>query len=305
MSELPLLLFCNSPLQPSAPDWSFEGEVAGAHAAGFETKLFDFEALVEGDAGRALARVPAAGAKRPLAYRGWMLRDVDYVRLYDALVAKGYTPVTTPAAYDEAHYLPFAYPLLEAETAQTVWSDGDDLDAAWAAARLLGPGPLVVKDFVKSAKHRWREACFLPAGFDRPAFDAVCSALREDRGEHFAKGFVFRQYMPLRERGTSMLGAPVHDELRLFYWRGELLPLPAYDALPGGRPSLGRFDALARRFQSPFLTIDVALDGEDRWRVVESGDGGVSGVPPALDDADFYQALAEAMRALPPNAKAR
>ncbi|MCU0686621.1 MAG: ATP-grasp domain-containing protein [Polyangiaceae bacterium] len=302
MSELPLLLFCDNPLQPSAPDWSFDGEWAGAKAAGFETKLFSFEELVAGQAGRALARLPAAGAARPLIYRGWMMRDADYARLYEALVAKGYAPVTSPAAYDEAHYLPFAYPLLGADTAETAWSHGDDLDAAWAAARSLGPGPLVVKDFVKSAKHRWREACFLPDAFDRTAFDAVCSALREDRGEHFAKGFVFRRYLPLRERGVSALGAPLHDELRLFFWRGELLPLPPYDAPEGGRASIERFGETARRFRGPFLTIDVAIDESGGWRVVESGDGGVSGVPPAISDATFYEALAAAARARPPEA---
>jgi ATP-grasp domain-containing protein len=294
MSELPLILFCSHPLRPAAADPTFEGEVAAARAAGFDTQTFGLEALLAGEAGRALARLPPADAPRPLIYRGWMLRDVDYARLHGALAAKGYEPVTSPAAYDEAHYLPFAYPLLEAETAPTAWSYGDDLDAAWRAARSLGPGPLVVKDFVKSAKHRWREACFLPDASDRPAFDAVCSALRADRGERFEKGFVFRRYLPLRERGTSMLGAPLHDELRLFFFRGGLLPLPVYDDAPGGRAQFERFGAIARRFQSPFLTIDVALADDEHWLVVESGDGGVSGIPPAIDDASFYAALGEA-----------
>jgi hypothetical protein len=297
MSDLPRLLFCANPLRPRAPDSTFEGEVAAARAAGFETEVFGLEALVAGEADRALARVPRAEPPAPLAYRGWMVRDVEYRRLYEALVAKGYAPVTSPAAYDEAHYLPLAYPLLEGETAKTAWSHGDDLDEAFRAAASLGPGPLVVKDFVKSAKHRWRDACFLPDASDRRAFDAVCSALRAERGERFEKGFVFRRYLPLRERGVSMLGAPIHDELRLFFWRGELLALPAYDALPGGPASLARFAELARRFRSPFLTIDVALADDGRWLVVESGDGGVSGIPPAIDDATFYAALAAAMRA--------
>lgn len=296
-NALPLLLFCNDPRRPFAPDSVFDGEVAAARASGFETKVFSLEALVDGNADRALSRVPKAESPTPLVYRGWMTRDITYRRLYDALVAKGYTPQTSPEAYDEAHYLPFAYPLLEGETAETAWSYGDDLDAAHRAAMSLGAGPLIVKDFVKSAKHRWREACFVPDAGDRQAFDAVCSALRTERGERFEKGFVFRKYMPLRERGTSMLGAPLHDELRLFFWRGELLALSAYDDLPGGRASLDRFSALARRFRSPFLTLDVALTNDERWLVVESGDGGVSGIPPSLDDAAFYTALADAMRA--------
>ena len=41
-------------------------------------------------------------------------------------------------------------------------------------------------------------------------------------------------------------------------------------------------ESVARRFASPFLTLDVARDDEGGWIVVESGDGGVSGLPLSL-----------------------
>jgi hypothetical protein len=37
--------------------------------------------------------------------------------------------------------------------------------------RPFGDAPLVLKDYVKSQKHAWDEACFIPSASDRKAFE--------------------------------------------------------------------------------------------------------------------------------------
>jgi hypothetical protein len=48
---------------------------------------------------------------------------------------------------------------------------------------------------------------------------------------------------------------------------------------------------VAKRFSSPFITVDVAHLIDGTWSIVEVGDGGVSGLPIGLEPERFYGAL--------------
>ena len=63
---------------------------------------------------------------------------------------------------------------------------------------------MVVKDFVKSAKHRWEEACFIPAGASREKFASVVSAFVRICGESLNRGLVFREFVDLMPVGKDM-----------------------------------------------------------------------------------------------------
>ena len=52
-----------------------------------------------------------------------------------------------------------------------------------------------------------------------------------------------------------------------------------------------RWKRIANRFKSPFITIDVAFLTDGSWKIVEVGDGGVSGLPTGLDPERFYVSL--------------
>ncbi|MFO0660151.1 MAG: ATP-grasp domain-containing protein [Polyangiaceae bacterium] len=151
----------------------------------------------------------------------------------------------------------------------------------------------MLKDHVKSAKHRWRDACFLPADITRERFDEMLRTFIEARGSLIERGFVFREILPLKTRSTSMLGAPVHEEIRLFFWRGHALDLDTRSAIDD--ECLEKLSKIAQRFSSPFVTIDVARTIDEGWAIIETGDAGVSGIPPAISDHDWYRALAHAL----------
>jgi hypothetical protein len=69
-----------------------------------------------------------------------MLTGDQYAALYGALLDRGYALVNDPAAYEEAHYLPLAYPALAGETPQTVWTDRADVGEAWSCTSSCGTG---------------------------------------------------------------------------------------------------------------------------------------------------------------------
>lgn len=268
------------------PDPDFAAEVDAARDAGFVCRFFDFDALRAGEP----YRLPEGSG--PLLYRGWMCRDTEYAALHARLVDAGWTPVTTPAAYDEAHYLPLAYRHIVDETPRTRWIEGADEDAAWTLYDAeFRRGDALIKDWVKSAKYRWREACFLPAGTDRTRFAEVFAAFLTERSTLFEKGVVLREFHPFRELRTDMRGLPIHEEYRLFFWDGQPLVLPDVLLPPGPEAEMARWQSIARRFVSRFLSLDVARDEGGAWKIVETGDGGVAGIPGSIAPHAFYRAL--------------
>jgi hypothetical protein len=293
------MLFCYNPELRKLPEPSFEQEYDAARECGFVCRLFGFEDFLAGKAGRAFERLPP-GEGKALLYRGWILSEGEYRLLDAALQDRGYALFTPPAAYAEALYLPNHYPRIAAWCPPAVWTEGPDLDRAWRAARSLGAGPWIVKDHIKSAKQRWHSACFLPRGSDRATFDEVCRNFLAYRGEHFARGFVFKQYVPLARLGETAFGSPLCEEYRLFFWKHDLLAAAPYDRLGGSETDFARYAAVARRFRSQFLTIDVARTAAGGWLILEAGDGGVSALPPGLPATAFYRALRERLVACGP-----
>jgi hypothetical protein len=224
-------------------------------------------------------------------YRGFMFRESEYRSLEIALGKRGYALFTKPDAYAEAHYLPNHYSRIAHLTPPAAWSEGDDLASAWRAARSLGNGPWIVKDFVKSAKQKWDSACFIPRNADKATFEQICRNLREYQGERFERGFVFKEFRPLARLGESLYGYPLNEEYRLFFFRRRILMAAPYERVGGTETDFDRFEEVARVFQSDFITIDVAKTAEGDWLLLEVGDGGVSMLPPLMDPGKFYREL--------------
>jgi hypothetical protein len=288
------ILFPNHPLKSRLPDPDYENEFGAAGDAGFECELYSLEDLRGGEATTAIRLCSAASQEGELViHRGWMMSDTLYTALFNALADKGYRLAATPGQYAEAHYLPNAYPILRGRTPETVWVEGKDVAGAWGKYETLGRPAAIVKDFVKSAKHRWHEACFIPAHTERLRFDEILQAFLEARGHLFEKGIVLRRFHELVKLAEDLRGQPLHEEYRLFMWRGSLLA--GTPGLHGAGPfeSLAEWEAIAGRFGNPFISMDIARRQDGSWLIVEVGDGGVSGLATSIEQATFYKALFE------------
>lgn len=265
---------------------------------GFGTGFYDHEAVERGDMDAAVHRLADATGARPLILRGWMIPGECYADLHAALLRKGYAPQTSPDAYSEAHYIPFAYRWTKGHSPHTAWIEGDDPDEAWKLYQAFKDKDAVIKDWVKSAKSRWKDGCYIPAGCTEERFREIFRVFRGERGRLFNRGVVLREFIPIVERGSDIRGLPVVEETRLFFWKGSLLVAPAASG-PSALDELPRWKGIASRFASPFMTIDVAYLTDGSWSVVEVGDGGVSGLPLGLDPERFFAALWNRMAELP------
>ncbi|MBV9470387.1 MAG: ATP-grasp domain-containing protein [Abitibacteriaceae bacterium] len=296
------LIFCSDPLTPRKPDADYAREVAAVESLGLSYAVIDYEALVNAqDAAQAVRRVREEAELTSGIYRGWMLRPTQYSELFNALMGRGIQLINSPAAYQHCHYLPEWYPALQAWTAQSVWLpySGDvnhiPFDEIMQHLEVFGAAPIIVKDYVKSRKHEWAEACFIPSAADRAAVERVVRRFVELQDESLNEGLVFREFIEFEPLTThSKSGMPLIQEHRIFFWHHQPIFVAEYweegnysvDALP-----LDQFCNAAQAVQSDFFTMDVAKRRDGNWSIIELGDAQVAGLPLHADVSGFYEAL--------------
>ncbi|MFE6186668.1 ATP-grasp domain-containing protein [Streptomyces sp. NPDC056465] len=283
----PGFLFCQDPLRPRHPDPHFAREAAAARRAGGRIVLVDHDALLAGDAESAVGR--AGRDPGPYWYRGWMIPSARYDGLEHALLARGCSLLTNAAAYRTAHELPGWYKTFAALTPRSVWQalpagsapPEPALRAGLASA--LGSGPCIVKDYVKSRKHEWHEACFVPQAEDAGRLAEVVGRFTELQGDFLAGGLVLRAYERFVPGG----------EARVWWVDGEAVRVTAHPDTPGlvPEPALDAVGEAVRTLGCRWVTTDMALREDGVWRVVEVGDGQVSGLPEGDDGEDLFAAL--------------
>jgi hypothetical protein len=294
-----IFLFCCEPFAPNRPDPSYEKEVVACEKLGLPYYLINFEALVDDkNPSAAVSRVPRTDTTELAIYRGWMLKPAIYQQLYIALQSRGLTLINDPAGYKHCHYLPESFASIKQYTAQSVWIEYNsdfNIDKVMTLLQPFGDRPIILKDFVKSLKHSWAKACFIPSASDRAAVEVVINNFIAERGDELNEGLVFREFIsfqPLQPHSKS--GMPLTKEHRLFFLNGErIISMPYWNE--GQYESLllpdEPYNFIAKNVKSNFFTMDIALGTDNLWYVVELGDGQVAGLPENMDCLLFYQSI--------------
>jgi hypothetical protein len=282
------VLFCADPLNPRRVDDHFAAQADAVRAGGGTVGLIDHDALTRGDAEAAVRRVPRDLG--PAWYRGWMIAADRYGDLASALAAKGGGLVVPPENYRRAHELPGWYGTFASLTPRSVWmaSPSGVVPPATRLAELVAPlldAPLnapdrtrhsgVVKDFVKSRKHEWHEACFVPSLDRADELHAVVARMVELQEDSLAGGIVVRAFEDFDPDG----------EARVWWVDGEPVLVTPHPDTPdlSREPDLDGVGPLVRALGCRFVTTDLARRVDGTWRVVEVGDGQVSDLPGTVD----------------------
>ncbi|MEZ4669632.1 MAG: ATP-grasp domain-containing protein [Anaerolineae bacterium] len=279
----------------------FSAEVQAVQELGLDFALISFEELIAGNLARAVRTVPQTAAVG--IYRGWMLRPHSYEQFYEALVARGIHLVNEPAAYKHTHYLPESYHLIESLTPKSIWQSIDpnvELTDVLQALKTFGNKPVIVKDFVKSQKHHWNEACFIPDASNIAVAKQIVKRFIELQGDDLNEGLVFREYIEFESLiNHDKSGMPLSKEFRIFYLDGEPVFYVEYweqGDYKSLTPPLGEFGDIAKSIHSRFFTMDVAKTVAGQWMIVELGDAQVAGLPEKADAVEFYRALSNRLK---------
>ncbi|MFE0461680.1 ATP-grasp domain-containing protein [Kitasatospora sp. NPDC058965] len=301
----PTILLPQDPLNPRRVDPHYSYEAQLVRGLGGETALVDHDALLAGEPAEAVRRVPSGTG--PAWYRGWMLPVPAYAGFVKALADRGCHLLTSAAAYATAHELPGWYGTFEGATPDSVWlaADCGPAELAEAVERLGGRGPAIVKDFVKSRKHEWHEACYIPELADLAGVTKVVDRFVELQGEYLAGGVVLRRFHALAPaQGYGAAAAAAGDgaeeraqraaEARVWWVDGEPVLTGPHPDTPEvfPAPDLTVVRSLVRSLGCRFVTTDLALRADGGgWMVVEVGDGQVSDLPRGTEVSGLLSSL--------------
>tara|TARA_Y100001978_G_C23650759_1_gene413264 strand:- start:44 stop:955 length:912 start_codon:yes stop_codon:yes gene_type:complete len=289
------IIFCNSILDPKQVDPDFVAEWSAAQEAGFECLLISFEDLQEGNLLKALKRIMSASNEVIALYRGWMLKPSEYQDLYEGLLDKHIRLLNSPQQYKHCHYLPESYKHIQDHSPESYWTSDLDMESIRETVKPFGSKSIILKDFVKSEKHHWLEACFIPDASDFEKLQEVVSIFLELRGHSLNEGLVFREFIDLEALAKhSKSGMPLSREYRIFFLKNEAIQSYNYWEEGDYEDRLVNLDfaqELAQSIESNFFSMDIAKSQAGQWIIMELGDGQVSELPEDADPAAFYKTL--------------
>lgn len=279
-------LFCNHPLYQKRVDEDYEEEYQAAglnHACA----LFSYEDLQMGKL--SLFGEDISGLT---IYRGWMMRPEMYKAFYDALEKRGIILINTPEEYNRYHLLPEWYIDFKNETIESVWTTTEKIEDAMDLIKGKS-GSYIVKDYVKSRKHEWYDACFIKNISDKDNAQKVIRNFITRQDESLVGGVVLRCFEKLRQIGFhETSGMPLAEEYRVFIYAGRILAVDDYwtdkHNVKLSEDEYEWIESIADRVKSNFVTVDIARKEDGNLVIMEFGDGQVSGLQQLQTNA-FYR----------------
>lgn len=240
------------PFQLRKVDEQFKEERETAQMLGFSTLLMSHEDLQEG-------KWKLSGdlqSDTRVIYRGWMLTVPEYQIFERLAMARGLNLLTSSEQYQSTHHLPFWYPFLKEHTPESRFFENAKeailglRDVSWKA--------FFVKDWVKS----------LSTGRGPVAHHLSEIADIEQQMIHFRGGIegglCVRELEPL----------VANTEERCFVVHGQVFLRPS---VAEKHPEIAHLAHIAgQKVESPFFSVDIALDEKGTARIIELGDGQVS-----------------------------
>lgn len=291
-----LILFPSQPFHPRQVDSCFVEEYQAAEKTGHVIGLVNQDNLDACDFQRAVSRISSSGEKA--IYRGWMLHPEHYKGLCRALESNGVDLVNNSRQYMNCHWFPRFYSYIEKHSPESIWYTqlangylGVDELTEWV--KKFGNSPLIIKDFVKSRKHEWEEACFVPNASDGETFQRIVNTFIKRQGALLAGGVVARKFISLKKIGVhEKSGMPLFNEYRTFVLNGKPIITGRYwtQGQIGDRPNLDEFETVIKSVDSNLFTMDLAQTENGDWIIIELGDGQVSGLQ-GIDPYLFYHSI--------------
>ncbi|GMK37191.1 hypothetical protein PCCS19_02440 [Paenibacillus sp. CCS19] len=296
-----ILIFCSDPMNRNAVDMDYEVEYSTARSLGITVGLINLEELLEGSIDKTLSRINTAGSQGSAIYRGWMIKPHIYEKLYEGLLKKNVVLINNPEEYRNCHYLPNFYENIKDVTPYSNWIQivnlKNDFDQIYKNLAEFGNKPIIIKDYVKSRKHEWNEAFFIPDASDSIHAVQVINNFIARQGEDINEGIVLREFVNLEQISVHTKSRmPLSKEFRLFYLNNTFLFQFDYweDSIyDNDKPDLTTFNQIAQDIGSNFFTMDIGKTVSGDWIVIEIGDGQVSGLPLESDIEGFYNAIKE------------
>lgn len=223
-------------------------------------------------------------AKEQIAiYRGWMMSPEQYSNFYNLLLKKNIRLLNNPNNYRLFHLFPNIYEILKEDTAKMeIYPLHQQIDIEKLKKNFQ---KFMVKDYVKSVK-----GTDFPKFFDHNVeqkdFDRCMEIFYNYRGDLLTGGICVKEFLDLKYYGKNT------NEYRVFYINNKVATVTRNSNQENNTPQPPKY--LIEKYKnldSPFYTIDYAELEDGSWKIIEAGDGGVSGLPDTQDYDLFFRKL--------------
>lgn len=286
-NNIKILFPCN-PINNSEVDPDFSEELSSAKTHGFDYILYDHDLLVKADTN--FMKISESENPTTVILRGYMLKEAQYHLLYNHLKDYNYILVNSLGQYLNCHYFPYSYESIK-EFSNRIWFS-DEYDSEWIKSICELDSNLIIKDFVKSEKGT--DLFFINKGIKQGDLSEKIKSFIEMRGSLFNKGIQFKEYLNLKKYDDCI------NEWRLFVLNGELVSMSRNSKIEieSARPNIPDLKEIIDRLSvlSNFLTFDIVELETGEFKVIETGDGSVSGLSPDQNSLAFYAKIKEIMR---------
>lgn len=249
----------------------------------FNMILFNYDAWLNGEK---LRMTDQTDISNPVLYRGWMLKPEEYQKLYGDLAHRGIHLLTNPEAYANMHLFPNVYPVIKEDTAEMMCFPDGKVDVEMVKQHF---DRFMIKDSVKSTKGTEFPA-FFNQSVTQEEFDEKMNIFYKYRGNLLTGNICVKEYLNLKRYDGKT------NEFRVFYANGQIISVSRNSHQPGDTSELPL--KLAEKYgnmKSPYYTIDYAELEDGSWKIIEAGDGGVSGLSPGQDAVAYYKSLYHAL----------
>lgn len=281
-------LYNNHPLYPQKIDPDYQSEYEFCKTL-YECALFSYEDLEHG-----ILSLYGSQIHGLTIYRGWMMKPELYTKFYYKLKEMNIILINSPEEYEHYHTLPLWYPEFSEFTAKSFWTHGSSICDVLPLFNNFSYGA-IVKDFVKSRKHEWYHACFIPNVKDTKNALQIINNFIHHQGDSLVGGVVLREFIELNNIGYhEKSGMPISEEYRVFILCGKVFIFDTYWNSPQNfklnNDDLKFIQALIPKIHSNFVTADFARRKDGSLMLMEFGDGQVSGLQ-QIPVKDFYSSL--------------
>jgi len=220
---------------------------------------------------------------RKAIMRGWMMKPDVYENFYNTLLANNIELVTSPTEYRQMHIFPNAYHLFGNDTAlMKIYPLHEQINVEELKDQFKR---FMIKDFVKSVK-----GTDFPKYFDdsvtQEKFDEWMQVFYKYHGNLLTGGICVKEFLDLKFYGNRP------NEYRVFYACNETLSVSRNSGQQEYTPEPPK--ELIEKYKnlcSSYYTVDYAELADGTWKVIEAGDGSVSGLSENQKAEQYFRAL--------------
>lgn len=220
---------------------------------------------------------------RSAIMRGWMMKPKLYEKLYNALIANNIELVTSPTEYEQMHIFPNVYKFFENDTAaMNIYPLYEQINVDELKKQF---NRFMIKDFVKSVKGTEFPRCF-DSSISQEKFDEWMQVFYKYRGNLLTGGICVKEFLDFKFYGEKP------NEYRVFYSCNEILSISKNSGqqMYTPEPPMELIEKY-KTLPSCYYTVDYAELADGTWKVIEAGDGSVSGLSENQNAKQYFRTL--------------